>query len=436
VSLQRLADWLAIPVSDSEGGLGAVAPSSQGTRSPVMSRIAPLLLLVLVSAFIGSWFPQISAPVRGMIASLAGVKTDAPAADPAPKAEDGAVTLTQEQIGAAHIETERVAAGSLTRRIVVPAAVKPDPDRIGRVAAKVSGTIAELRKRLGDPVEKGEVVAIIDSREVADAKSEYIAALANYNLQNLIYQREKGLFDKKIIAEQMFLRTKTTFTQANLRVDLARQKLASLDVSEAEIAALPKQTVSALRRKEITAPISGRVIQRLVNLGQPVVGDGQLYVIADLSIVEADLAVPVADLGSVREGQRVRLKGADGKSFDGSVTFINAMVTPETRSGQVLAMFNNPGFGLHPGTLLNAEIALQRTQVKAKVPRAAVQMIDGEPAVFLRTPRGFVKRDVKTGASDDDSVEIVSGVAPGDTIAVSNTFVLKAELGKNNIPAE
>ena len=73
---------------------------------------------------------------------------------------------------------------------------------------------------------------------------------------------------------------------------------------------MPGQAVAALRRKEIRAPISGRVIERLVNLGQPVGGEGQakeLYVLADLSVVEADLAVPAADLGSIREKQRVRL---------------------------------------------------------------------------------------------------------------------------------
>ena len=110
----------------------------------------------------------------------------------AKKGGEGVVILTPEQIAAAHIDTARVEGGALTRRIVVPAAVTPDPDRIGRVAAKVSGTVAELRKKLGDSVQKGEVIAIIDSREVADAKSDYLAALANYNLQDRDLSARKG----------------------------------------------------------------------------------------------------------------------------------------------------------------------------------------------------------------------------------------------------
>ena len=146
-------------------------------------------------------------------------------------------------------------------------------------------------------------------------------------------------------------------------------------------------------------------------------GEGQakeLYVLADLSVVEADLAVPVADLGSIREKQRARLITADGRGFDGAIVFVNAMITPETRTGHVIASFPNADFRLHPGSLLNAEIALERTAVKTKVPRSALQMINGERIVFVRTPDGFVSRKVEVGAGDDDSVEILSGLTPGE----------------------
>ena len=399
-----------------------------------MSRKLLFVLALVAAAGLGSWLPQISAPLRALVAWFSG---GAPPVEVAAKSVEGLVALTQEQIAAARIETAPAAADVLTRRIVVPAVVTPDPDRVGRVAAKVAGTVAEMRKRLGDRVDKGEVVAVIDSREVADAKSEYLASAVNLELQSALFQRDKGLFDKKIIAEQMFLKVKTTFAEAKLRVDLARQKLASLDLSEAEIAALPSQPVASLRRKDIRAPLAGRVIERLVSLGQPVGGEGQakeLYVISDLSVVEADLAVPVADLAAVREKQSVSLAAPEGRNVEGVIIFINAMLTPETRTGHVIASFANGDFLLRPGSVLNATIALARSPVAVKVPRAALQMIGGEAIAFVRTQQGFIKRKVETGAGDDDSVEIRSGLAPGERIAISNTFVLKAELGKNQIP--
>jgi len=346
------------------------------------------------------------------------------------------ILLTPAQIIAEKIETARVGPGYLARRITVPAAIKPDPDRLARVAARVAGVVAELRKRLGAPVTRNETIAIIDSREVADAKSEYLAAAVNFDLQTQLFQREKGLFEKKITAEVLFLKAKATFTEARLRLDLARQKLAALELSEAEISNLPQQSIERLRQKEIRAPISGRVIERLVNIGQPVTPETQLYVLSDLAVVEADLAVPVASLASIRQGQPVTLRTPDGREMEGVVAVINAMITAETRTGHVIASFDNPDFALNPGVLLNAEIVLARTPAKALAPNAAIQRIHNEPVLFGRTDAGFEARGVEIGDSDGGATEILHGVEPGETIAVSNTFLLKAEAGKSEIPEE
>jgi len=385
---------------------------------------------ILASAVIGAWFPQISAPVRSFFSSKTQIAQPEDQQSP-----EGLIKLTDDQIAAARIEIGQAGPGLVTKRLVVPAAIKPDPDRVGRVAAKVAGTVSELRKKLGDQVAVDEVIAIIDSREVADAKSEFLAAAVQYDLQNQLFLREKGLFEKKITAEQLFLKAKTSFAEAKLRLDLARQKLASLDLSESEIANLSLQPVSSLRRKEIRAPIAGRVIDRLVSLGQPVGGEGQakeLYVLSDLSVVDADLAVPVNDLAAVREGQPVHVTAAAGREFEGKVVIVHAVITKDTRSGRVIARFANPDFALRPGSFFNARIAIAEKRVNVRVPRSAVQIIGGEPSVFVRTEDGFVKRKIETGAADKKFFEIRSGVAPGEQVATTNTFVLKADLGKKD----
>lgn len=407
--------------------------------SRLSRRLLPVVIVVIAASALAAWrFPQISAPLRSLFSRFTSER-QAAEEQVEQKTAEGLVKLTPGQIEAAKIEMAAVRPGTLRKRIVVPAAVTPDPDRVGRVAAKVAGTIAELRKKLGGQVALNEVIAIIDSREVAEAKSDYLAASVQYDLQNQLFLREKGLFEKKITAEQLFLKAKTAFAEAKLRLDLARQKLAALDLSEQEIAALSSQPISNLRRKEIRAPLAGRVIERMVSLGQPVGGEGQakeLYVLADLSVVQADLSAPIADLANVREGQAVQITTPDGRAFAGKVAVVSATITPETRSGLVIARFDNPDFALRPGVLLNAEIALEQTRVKAMIPRVAMQMIDNEPTVFVRTAEGFVKRQIKIGASDDESMEVTTGLTPGETIAVSNTFVLKAESGKSGIEEE
>ncbi|PWB88883.1 efflux transporter periplasmic adaptor subunit [Methylocystis sp. MitZ-2018] len=352
------------------------------------------------------------------------------------KAADGLVKVSPAQIEKANIEISPVGPGTLSKRLTVPAAVAADPDRIGRVAAKVAGIVAEMRKRIGDRVAANEVIAIIDSRELADAKSGFLAAAVDHDLQNTLFQREKGLFEKKITPEQAFLKAKSSLAEAKLRLDLARQKLVTLDMTEAEVSALGAQPIANLKRKEIRAPLAGRVIERLADIGQPVGGEGQakeLYVVADLSVVQVDLSVLPNDLPFVREGQTVSVKTVDGRRLTGKVATVAATVTRDTRSGRVLADFKNQDLALHPGVLLDAEIDLETTRVKLRAPRAAVQIIEGEPTVFVRTADGFVKRKIEIGASDDDAYEILRGLAPGEAIAVTNSFILKAEAGKNEV---
>jgi cobalt-zinc-cadmium efflux system membrane fusion protein len=428
--VRMLLELAASYVVPADAGGGAPTRTARPRGSPALLRKLLLAAALAASAVIGSWFPQISAPLRSSPASKERA-TEAAEQEPV----EGLVRLTPEQISAAKITTVQAEPGTLTRSLTAPAVVTADPDRIGRVAAKIPGIIAELRKKLGDSVEKGEIIAVIDSREVADAKSEYLAANVNYDLQNTLFQREKGLFDKKITAEQLFLKAQTTFAEAKLRLDLARQKLASLDLSESEIAALPRQPARDLRRKEIRAPIAGKVIERRVNVGQPVGGEGQekeLYVLADLTVVWAELAVPIADLAEIRESQVVLL--SHGKDIaKGKIVFVSPLLNHETHSGRVVASFDSEDFALRPGTLMTAHIAVDERKVGVKIPRSAMQMINGEPVVFVRTEDGFTKRTIEIGKSDDDSIEVVSGLTAGETIAATNTFVLKGELGKADL---
>ena len=118
------------------------------------------------------------------------------------------IRLTDDQIGTAGIEVAAVKDGTLARRIVVPGTIVPHADRIARVSVKLSATVTELRKKLGDTVAKGEVIAVLESREVANAKSEYLAARLNNDLQKNLHERDKILWDRHVIAEQIVLRSR------------------------------------------------------------------------------------------------------------------------------------------------------------------------------------------------------------------------------------
>ena len=106
----------------------------------------------------------------------------------------------------------------------MPGSITPAAGRIARVSVKLEGTVAELRKNLGDPVEQNEVFAVLESREVADAKSEYLAARLGNELAQELFQRDRKLWDGKALTEQQFLRSRNAAAQSGMKVNIARQK--------------------------------------------------------------------------------------------------------------------------------------------------------------------------------------------------------------------
>jgi cobalt-zinc-cadmium efflux system membrane fusion protein len=342
--------------------------------------------------------------------------------------------LSTEAIEAAGIEVAATQSGTIARRIVVPGTIVPRADHIAHVAVKLSSIVAELRKNIGDPVAKNEVLAILESREVADAKSEYLAARLTNELQQDLFERDKMLWEKKISSEQQFLRSRNEAARAKVRNDIARQKLFALGLAEAEIADLSDQPEASLRRQEVRSPISGHIVERKVALGMVVGRDNlenELFVVADLDRVWVELAASPEDVLAIRIGQTVRIsaRGTAAKA-KGKVIFIGPMLEKDTHSARVVAEIDNQDGVWRPGSFVTAAIVLEERSVPLAVPAAAVQTMDGGPVVFLRTPEGFQKRSVARGESDDRSTEIVSGLRTGETIAVSNTFLLKAEMLK------
>lgn len=354
----------------------------------------------------------------------------------APDEKQAVVRLTDEQATEAHIDVASVEGGILARRIIVPGTIIPVADRIARVSVKLSGTVAELRKRIGDRVVKDEVVAILESREVADAKSEYLAARLTNELQQTLFQRDKMVWAGHAMTEQQFLRSRNLTAQTEMKFNIARQKLFALGLSESEIAALSDEPAPLLHRQEVRSPMAGRVVERKVDLGTAVGRDNletELFVVVDLDRVWVELAVSPADLPAVKEGQPVSITTrAVVEKADGKVVFISPLVEKDSRSARVVAEVLNGDGIWRPGSFVTATIAIGEHPVSLAVPTSAIQTIANEKVVFVRTAEGFEKRAVTTGRSDDRSSEVVTGLTSGETIAVTNTFLLKAELLKTS----
>lgn len=348
--------------------------------------------------------------------------------------KQGLVNLSAADIEAAGIELAPVQSGTIARRIIVPGTIRAPADRIAHVAVRLSGIVAELRKNVGDPVDAGEVLAILESREVANAKSEYLAARVTNELQQEMLDRDTALWERKVIADQQLLRSRNVAANAKIANDIARQKLFALGLTEKEIAGLQNVPEASLRRQEICSPIAGRVLERKTEVGVVVGRDNletELYVVADLDRTWAELAVGPEEVASIRIGQIVSIsvRGISDK-VEGKVIYVGPIVDRDTHKVHVMAEINNRDGIWRPGTFVSAAIVFDRQSVPIAVPVDAVQTMDGRPVAFVRTGEGFQKRQIVLGQSDDRTTEVVSGLRPDETIAVSNTFLLKAEMLK------
>jgi membrane fusion protein, heavy metal efflux system len=219
-----------------------------------------------------------------------------------------------------------------------------------------------------------------------------------------------------------------------MRFDIARQKLFALGVTASEIGGLPEQPETTLRRHEVLAPMSGRIVDRKVELGAIVGRDNletELFAIANLDRVWVELAVSPTDLPTIKEGQTVSI-AAHGLSERavGTIVFISPMLDKDTHSARVVTEIANPGGNWRPGSLVHAAIDIELRSAPIVVPASAVQTIGKTHVVFVRTPDSFERRAVTLGENDDRIIEILSGLRAGEPIAVTNTFALKAEFLK------
>lgn len=356
------------------------------------------------------------------------------------KYDELAVKLSEKQVNAGKFAISEVQGGMLSKRITVPGSIVPSGEHIARVAVRLLGTVAELRKRLGDTVQVGEVVAVIESREVADAKSEYLAARLVFDLQQTLFNRSTRLFEGKVLSENDFLRARTTFEDARVKIEIARQKLFALSLTAEQIEALPQQPVETLRRQELRAPIAGRVAERRVELGSLVGREGQeseLFVIVDLSVVWADLAVPPSELATIHEGQKITIAaGAGGEPSPATIMFVSPLLDKDTRAARVVASVDNAALKWRPGSFITAEIPTDEAPAAIVVPKTALQSLKGDTVVFVRTAEGFEARKLSVGRQDARLAEVIAGVAAGERIATTNTFILKADLGKAEVEHE
>jgi len=343
---------------------------------------------------------------------------------------EGFVKLSEMQIENAGIDISPVASGMLIKEISVPGRISINADRQAKIVPRLSGTVAKINKRMGEGVAENDVLAIIESREMADAKAEFLAAWRAEELAKSILVREERLWKQKVTAEQDYLNARNGQQAAKIKLDLTHQRLHTMGLSEEEIDGVPHITDEAkFRFYDLRSPISGRVTARNLVLGQSVGTDKDVFTVADLATVWVEMAIAPNDLPFAKEGQEVRLQSG-AQTGTGKVVALSPVIDPDTRSAKAIAEVDNASGQWKLGDFVAAQLVAAQQEVDLMVPRDAIQIIKGVKAVFISQGGGFKFRPVTTGREDSLNVEILNGLEFGESIAAKNTFVLKAELGK------
>lgn len=188
----------------------------------------------------------------------------------------------------------------------------------------------------------------------------------------------------------------------------------------------------SLQTYAVAAPLSGVVTARSANPGEQT-GDKVLFTVADLSTVWVELSLFPRDVAKVRTGQKVRVKSNDaGLEAEGTVVYVAPFGQAANQTLTARVLLDNAQRRWAPGLYVTAEVTLAETQTPLAIRNEAVQTLEGKSVVFVQGEEGFEPREVALGRSDGEFAEVVSGLKAGESYAASNSFILKAELGKGS----
>jgi cobalt-zinc-cadmium efflux system membrane fusion protein len=348
-----------------------------------------------------------------------------------PAGSGGIVHLSDAQVKQFGVETSAAGPGRLRIEIALPGEVALNADRVGHVVPRVSGVVREVRKNLGDTVRRGEIMAVLESRELADNTAALLAARERVNLAQSNFDREDQLRQKKISPEQDYIQAKNALAEAGIELRTAEQKLRALGFSDEYIAKLPDRPGQAAILYEMTAPFDATIIEKHVSLGEVLTDGSPAFVIADLSTVWVNLDVHQKDLPLIQVGQTAAIGvGNAPPAVGGRVSFLEPLAEETNRTIHARVVISNSGGRWCPGLFVTGRIVVDDVQVPVLVPSEALIMVGGKTCLFLKESDKFRLQTVTAGRTNGTLTEITQGLAAGQIYVSKGAFILKSELAK------
>ena len=343
--------------------------------------------------------------------------------------------LTVDQQQKVGVQISKAGSATIRQSVLAPGKIVINNDQIAHVIPRVSGVVREVRKSTGDIVKNGELLAVIESMEIADASASYFSAEARKKLLEASFKRKELLWKEEIISKQAYQESLEALALAQVEERSALQKLVALDMPVAHLKQQASRQNQNLSRYEIRAPFSGQIMERDIVLGEATQPNVPVFVLANLDTVWVELNVYPKDLDRIRIGQQLRVTTAN-KSAQARIIYIRPVVNEESRATVVRALLDNKDQHWQPGLFVSGEILAEQTDAPVVVAHDALMSLHNHDVVFVQEGDTFSVRQVITGARDSHWVEILQGLQANEAYVSAGAFVLKSELEKNQFAEE
>ena len=347
--------------------------------------------------------------------------------------EEGGVKISPQVMREFDIEVQQASGGTIEQTVRLPGEVVYNADRIAHVTPTVAGIVNKVNFSVGDRVEAGQIMAVFNSRELAAARSEYLASKARLVLTEANMERDQRLFEQKVGTERAVLESRQAYQEAQIARNQAENTLHALGYSHEQIAQVESLADTDFNAYELTAPLSGVVTERHLTIGEVIepASEDLPFVVADLSTVWVNLTVYQRDLAHVEAGQPVEVQFGHGiPEAKGTIAFVSPALDETTRTATARIVLENPDGHWRPGLFVTGRIETGHDQESVVVPRSAITELDGDPVVFVQTGEGFEPRQVNVGRTTAEKAEILRGLTVGERFVARNVLALTAEMNR------
>jgi cobalt-zinc-cadmium efflux system membrane fusion protein len=310
-------------------------------------------------------------------------------------------------------------AEAVSSKLELPGSVESDPARTAAVLTPLAGRVLELKVALGDRVTRGQVLAVIDSADLAQAYDDEDKAADAFALTAKNLARQEGQFKIGVVSDRDLDQARSDRAQAAAEYTRTQARLQVIGITVD-----PKQRSRLLT---VRAPVAGSITSLSVARGNMINDPTQpLMTLADLSTVWVTALVAEKDVAAVARNQdaEVNLVAYPGQVLHGKVLFVADVIEPDSRRNKVRIAFPNPDHTLKPNMFATVTL-LGPKQARVILPTSALLMNNDRTSVFVATaPWTFERRTVEPQLEEGPSVAIRSGVKAGEQVVVKGGILL------------